>query len=153
MFFPCIYPFLFIVVQLKPCPVQLSLKIAEKDKAAMVHAIQTRGKADGRESDLAQIPKIQATDLPLDSALDGPEWYTFEKPLLFVYGGQGPYVGRCVYSFWLSKGVLDCHRDFMAFPVSLPDDGLVDVVAQELVRFCQHVLVSLLICDTLDNPV
>ena len=42
---------------------------------------------------------------------DDEGWMTFEDPILFVYAGQGPYVGR----------------DYMAFPVSEPDDGLIDI--------------------------
>ncbi|KAL1742640.1 ATP-NAD kinase-like domain-containing protein [Schizophyllum fasciatum] len=38
-------------------------------------------------------------------------WTKFEDPILFVYAGKGPYVAR----------------DMMAFPASLPDDGLIDL--------------------------
>ncbi|KAI5833962.1 hypothetical protein K523DRAFT_231695 [Schizophyllum commune Tattone D] len=38
-------------------------------------------------------------------------WTKFEDPILFVYAGKGPYVAR----------------DLMAFPASLPDDGLIDI--------------------------
>lgn len=49
---------------------------------------------------------------------DADGWVTFNRPLSYVYAGKGPYVSK----------------DFMQFPVSIPDDGLLDVVAQELVR-------------------
>ncbi len=42
-------------------------------------------------------------------------WITFDKPVTYLYAGKGPYVGL----------------DLMQFPVSLPDDGLIDVVVQE----------------------
>jgi len=44
---------------------------------------------------------------------DEEGWTIFDEPILYVYAGKGPYVGR----------------DFMAFPVSLPDDGLIDLMA------------------------
>jgi hypothetical protein len=34
----------------------------------------------------------------------------------------------------LMRSNLICRRDLMAFPVSLPDDGLIDISVQELVR-------------------
>lgn len=52
-------------------------------------------------------------------------WITFDKPVTYVYAGKGPYVGV----------------DLMQFPVSLPDDGLIDVVIQEQVgpsRYRSH---------------
>lgn len=34
---------------------------------------------------------------PLEhDADDRSGWITFDKPLLYLYAGQGPYVGRCV---------------------------------------------------------
>ena len=51
---------------------------------------------------------------------DEDGWVSFEKPILFVYAGQGPYVSL----------------DLMQFPASLPNDGYIDVVIQERVR-CQ----------------
>lgn len=44
-------------------------------------------------------------------------WIEFDKPVLYLYGGKGPLVGR----------------DFLQFPMSLPDDGYVDIVIQERV--------------------
>ena len=49
---------------------------------------------------------------------DADGWVTFNRPLSYIYAGKGPYVSK----------------DLMQFPVSIPDDGLLDVVAQELVR-------------------
>lgn len=42
-------------------------------------------------------------------------WIEFDKPLIYLMAGKGPLVGR----------------DLMQFPMSLPDDGVVDVVIQE----------------------
>lgn len=58
---------------------------------------------------------------------DADGWVTFNRPLSYIYAGKGPYVSK----------------DLMQFPVSIPDDGLLDVVAQELVRLVkQHSLLS-----------
>ena len=53
----------------------------------------------------------------------GDGWIEFEKPILFLYAGKGPFVSR----------------DLMQFPVSHPDDGYIDVVVQEKVsdRSCE----------------
>lgn len=59
------------------------------------------------------LPDLQHTSVNPQ----GDGWITFDKPLLYVYAGKGPYV---------SKG-------FMQFPVSMPHDGYIDVVVQELV--------------------
>lgn len=53
---------------------------------------------------------------------DADGWVTFNRPLSYVYAGKGPFVSK----------------DLMQFPVSIPDDGLLDVVAQELVRPLMH---------------
>ena len=45
-------------------------------------------------------------------------WVEFDKPVLYLYGGKGPLVAR----------------DLLQFPMSLPDDGYIDVVIQERVR-------------------
>ena len=58
-------------------------------------------------------PQFGLTLPPLKySAEDVDGWVTFKEPILFAYAGKGPYVGR----------------DYMAFPVSEPDDGLIDIV-------------------------
>ncbi|KAH9952236.1 ATP-NAD kinase-like domain-containing protein [Amylocystis lapponica] len=130
--------FLRGVLTMNPCPVKLSIKVAESDKDKMVQTMQTsrsggRTRHDAR-SQLDSVDKSASdTDVAPDtpssshgppsalpelqhSAPDAEGWITFEKPLSYVYGGKGPYVSR----------------ELMQFPVSLPDDGLIDVVAQEL---------------------
>ncbi|KAF8077902.1 ATP-NAD kinase-like domain-containing protein [Lyophyllum atratum] len=101
------------VIQFKPCPVQLSYKLAEGDKVKMANDIQAR-----RTSQLgsSSVPEDATAALaPLtDFSDDTDGWTTYDEPILYVYAGKGPFVGR----------------DFMAFPVSLPDDGLIDVMVQ-----------------------
>ncbi|QRV86091.1 diacylglycerol kinase catalytic domain-containing protein [Ceratobasidium sp. AG-Ba] len=95
------------VGQNRPCAMTLSMRVVHSDKTEMAKALHTL-KASA-EVDLA--PRFANEDV------GGPEWLTFEKPILYLYAGTMPYVGR----------------DLMAFPVSLPSDGLVDVSVQELV--------------------
>jgi hypothetical protein len=81
-----------IVAQFRPCPVELSIKVAVKDKATQLQMVQTRRKVNG---DAVVATIAQGTEAPLKSSdADGPGWYTFTKPLAYVYGGQGPYVAR-----------------------------------------------------------
>ncbi|KAJ7273740.1 ATP-NAD kinase-like domain-containing protein [Mycena haematopus] len=106
------YGFLRGLVQFKPCPIQLSYKAAELDKEKMFDALQNR-----RAKGTTNIRNGQeGTALPAlkYSTTDDEGWSVLNEPLLYVYAGKGPYVGR----------------DLMAFPVSLPDDGLIDIAAQ-----------------------
>ncbi|KAL0946846.1 hypothetical protein HGRIS_013014 [Hohenbuehelia grisea] len=107
------------ILQFKPCPIQLSVKIAEHDKSRMAEALQEKQRRDDRSVVSAPLPDETSEEesaLPSSSiSMDDTDgWTTIEEPLLYVYAGKGPYVAR----------------DFMAFPVSLPNDGLIDVVAQ-----------------------
>lgn len=68
---------------------------------------------------------------------DSDGWTTFPDPILYIYAGKGPYVGRWVVHCGLIGGgalLIFYSSDFMAFPVSLPDDGLIDVMAMPVVR-------------------
>jgi len=100
------------VIQFKPCPVQLSYKLAEGDKVKMADDLHARRSSEVRapstNGDSGPLPPL--INLPNDT--DG--WTTYDEPILYIYAGKGPFVGR----------------DYMAFPVSLPDDGLIDVTAQ-----------------------
>ncbi|KAF9053226.1 ATP-NAD kinase-like domain-containing protein [Panaeolus papilionaceus] len=115
------------IVTYKPCPVQVSFKIAEDDKdkmASVVHARRLEASSLQASEEPAGIPATQILEAvpegeagsdglpPLKYHQDEDGWTTFDDPIMFVYAGKGPYVGR----------------DFMAFPVSLPDDGLVDLM-------------------------
>ncbi|KAE9409702.1 hypothetical protein BT96DRAFT_913209 [Gymnopus androsaceus JB14] len=115
-----VYGLLRGLIKFKPCDVELSYKIVEKDKRKMFENLKLRDKT---ESDARPTEPIQddSSTLPeLKISLDDQEgWTTFQEPLLYLYAGKGPYVGR----------------DFMAFPVSLPDDGLIDIVAQSTTNF------------------
>ncbi|KAF8163335.1 ATP-NAD kinase-like domain-containing protein [Crassisporium funariophilum] len=109
------------VMQFKPCPVQLSFKMFENDKDKMAATVQARRKEVDTTTPMS-IPiasEESACDAlpPLKHHQEDVEgWTVFKEPILYVYAGKGPYVAR----------------DFMAFPVSLPDDGLIDVMAMPL---------------------
>ncbi|KAF9013858.1 ATP-NAD kinase-like domain-containing protein [Cyathus striatus] len=108
------------IIQFKSCPVQLSFKVAERDKYKMAQEVARRITDD----ETLTTPLSATSWMSEESASDAlpplkyhheddDGWTTFDESLLYVYAGKGPYVGR----------------DFMAFPVSLPDDGLIDVMA------------------------
>lgn len=96
------------VIQFKACPVQLSYKVAENDKVKMAETVKTR-----RETGPSHIAPSAANEgekqaLPeLRYLSDDEGWTTFEEPLLYVYAGKGPYVGRLVLSFLLRRSTFD----------------------------------------------
>ncbi|KAK7460375.1 sphinganine kinase lcb4 [Stygiomarasmius scandens] len=137
-----IYGLLRGLIKFKPCDVQLSYKGAEMDKHQMFQTLQSRRKAVDDSTSVPVLPGIPAsptsanfaatsTDADGDRLEDDPKdgtglpdlkysmedtegWNKFDEKLLYLYAGKGPFVGR----------------DLMAFPVSLPDDGLIDIVVQ-----------------------
>jgi len=108
--------FLRGLIAFKPCPVTLHMKVVEQDKSKMLEAwkLQRSSKSNGlvAESNIKESTFIPPLNQPIDEK-DG--WITFDKPSLYIYAGKGPYVGR----------------DLMQFPMSLPEDGVVDIVIQE----------------------
>ncbi|KAJ7774885.1 ATP-NAD kinase-like domain-containing protein [Mycena metata] len=115
------YGFLRGLIQFKACPVQLSYKSVQVDKDDM-YAIYQKRRTETKANEATRKgllePATDETALPplKYSTTDEDGWTVVDKPLLYVLGGKGPYLGR----------------DFMAFPVSLPDDGLIDLIAQEV---------------------
>ncbi|KAG6898377.1 hypothetical protein C0992_009052 [Termitomyces sp. T32_za158] len=103
------------ILKFKACPVQLSYKVAESDKIKMAEDF-SKSQAQRNSQAEASTPHVTSGALPplvnLPDDMEG--WTTYDKPILYVYAGKGPFVGR----------------DYMAFPVSQPDDGLIDVMAQ-----------------------
>lgn len=83
-----------LVLRFKPCPIQLSVKIAEQDKTKMLEALQARRQTQNNASNStnasssSSLPPLKF--LPEDK--DG--WTVIDEPLLYVYAGKGPYVGR-----------------------------------------------------------
>jgi sphingosine kinase len=83
------------------------------------------------ESPSTGLPPLQYVD-------DHEGWSTFEGPILYFYAGKGPYVSRYKLFQLLQLFSLLClttySRELMQFPVSLPNDGMVDLVIQGRVR-------------------
>ena len=116
----------------KQVPAKVSIKIAEQDKRKMVenlHASRAQAQATFNTTAVSETTNGEAaTDTALPelkhtgaAPSDDDGWVTFDKPLTYLYAGKGPYVSA----------------DFMQFPVSQPNDGLIDVVLQ--VRVCVSV--------------
>ncbi|KAF8550294.1 hypothetical protein OG21DRAFT_1468925 [Imleria badia] len=107
------------VVTRKTCKMELSMKVVEQDKSQMVDALYARRRSAAK----GVPPALPASDItPSDdkqvNGTDSPEnWVVFEKPILWMVAGKGPYVSRSL----------------MQFPVSHPDDGLIDISVQEVV--------------------
>ncbi|EKM82646.1 hypothetical protein AGABI1DRAFT_104558, partial [Agaricus bisporus var. burnettii JB137-S8] len=107
------------LIQFKACPVQISYKAAEKDKRKMAESASAHRNAVAKDTSASAAEGDTAETLPplrFQPGSSGEGWTTIDEPLLYVYAGKGPFVGR----------------DYMAFPVSLPDDGLIDVVTVPL---------------------
>ncbi|TDL24771.1 hypothetical protein BD410DRAFT_785477 [Rickenella mellea] len=117
--------FLRGLIYMNPCPITVSMKVADQDKPRMAAALRASRPADLEDqaksaSEPNGIYQNGHTDAPptpsFGGEIDEDGWLTFDKPFLFLYAGKGPYVGR----------------DLMQFPVSLASDGLIDIVLQEL---------------------
>ncbi|KAI0748205.1 ATP-NAD kinase-like domain-containing protein [Daedaleopsis nitida] len=119
--------FIYEVMKHKACPAKISIKVAEKDKRKMADVMHTASAhaksafsststppADVEEP-AAGLPELKYTG---GAQVDDEGWITFDKPFIYLYAGQGPYVSA----------------DLVQFPVSLPNDGLIDVVLQERIN-------------------
>ncbi|TBU50861.1 ATP-NAD kinase-like domain-containing protein [Dichomitus squalens] len=118
--------FLREVIKHRSYPYRVSIKVAESDKYKMVetldavraHAQAVHGTAASPYNASAAptskgLPELKHIGPGAD--VDGDGWITFAKPVMYVYAGKGPFVSK----------------DLMQFPVSHPDDGLIDVVISE----------------------
>lgn len=82
---------------------QLSFKLAENDKEKMAAEFAARQKEitdalPGSRVPALPLPENIGQGLPplQHTHEDTDGWTTFDEPLLFVYAGKGPYVGRLV---------------------------------------------------------
>lgn len=83
--------FFAAVLTRKTCLVSVSIKATETDKVKMVEALN---------SFVPQTTINENSSLPEVGCAseDTNGWITFEQPLIYLYAGKGPYVGRCVLS-------------------------------------------------------
>jgi sphingosine kinase len=134
-----VYGYLRGLVRHKACPVKVSIKVAQSDKTQMVKDLHAGEEAAARRMKAARLSNDQSAAVNAESSIRtthdlsssslpplkyqseqaGDGWIVFDKEVLYLYGGKGPLVAR----------------DLMQFPMSLPDDGYVDVVIQERVSF------------------
>ena len=123
-----------IVVKRPKCNVELSIKLAEQDKRKMMDGLHARRATASFDTPLPTLPLSENIDDTF-----GGTWIKYDKPCLWMYAGKGPYVSRCV-SFIrdLQHELEPLCSSLMQFPVSQPDDGLIDLTIQEMVRlfFC-----------------
>jgi sphingosine kinase len=101
----------------KSCPIELSIKVVDQDKSRMMDVLHAR--RAGELPNPSSLPSsLLGDDKKSDSASSShEEWTRFEQPILWMYAGQGPFVGRAL----------------MQFPVSVADDGLIDISIQEII--------------------
>lgn len=126
-----VYGYLRGLVRHKSCPAKISIKVAESDKTKMLDDLR-KGEAAATER-AHNVQKLSEEPQSIDNTADSESplstlpplvhtvsdskegWIEFDKPLIYLMAGKGPLVAR----------------DLMQFPMSLPDDGVVDVVIQE----------------------
>ncbi|KZT52478.1 hypothetical protein CALCODRAFT_487120 [Calocera cornea HHB12733] len=115
------------VIRMKPCPVKIWMKVAESDKQRMLDVF--RKHASDRKLDTHGNVLPPAANGNGEAAVDGEDdalpplkyrdtdndgWIEFPEKIIYLYGGMMPFVSR----------------DFMQFPVSEMNDGLLDLVLQ-----------------------
>ncbi|KAH9043106.1 ATP-NAD kinase-like domain-containing protein [Lactarius pseudohatsudake] len=94
---------------------KISAKIGAADKVAMVETLRKHeNSAPDDEHPRAEVDSLSTGLPPLQYVDDYDGWTTFEGPVLFFYAGKAPYMSR----------------ELMQFPVSIPSDGMVDLVIQ-----------------------
>ncbi|KIM58901.1 hypothetical protein SCLCIDRAFT_1050178 [Scleroderma citrinum Foug A] len=107
--------FLQNVVKRPTCQMEFSIKVAEQDKSKMVDALYARRVSASFDAPPPTSPLSEHTDDTPGSSRG--TWIKYDKPCLWMFAGKGPYVSPSL----------------MQFPVSQPDDGLIDIAIQEIV--------------------
>ena len=77
---------------------ELSMRVVEQDKSQMVDALYARRRsaAKGVSSPLP-ASDVTSSGGGQASGTDSPEeWVKFDKPILWMIAGKGPYGSRCV---------------------------------------------------------
>ncbi|EGN95964.1 hypothetical protein SERLA73DRAFT_185417 [Serpula lacrymans var. lacrymans S7.3] len=130
-----LYGYLRGVLSLKTCPVELSFRLVEDDKEKMARFAQENTGQKPCDPSSSGVDDLE--ELPPLRYLGGTEegWTTYEKPFIWIYAGKGPYVSRSL----------------MQFPVSLPDDGLIDIAVKEVVSLYSFILLNSCLKMVKDN--
>ncbi|KAA1471124.1 hypothetical protein DENSPDRAFT_837053 [Dentipellis sp. KUC8613] len=111
-----VYGYLRAVLSRKAHPLSISIKDPQTDKNKMVENLLASRAEAGKAAEVERIvPEGSASPEMQNTLKDADGWVTFDKPVLYLYAGKGPFVSR----------------DLMQFPVSMPNDGTVDLVIQE----------------------
>ena len=90
------------VVRFRACPIQLSYKAVEVDKYKMAERVSLHRKNKKSAPSASSSPAASENEIaeslpPLKFQSEDTEgWTTFDGPLLYVYAGKGPFVGRRV---------------------------------------------------------
>jgi len=113
-----VYGFLRGLIKFRSCPAKIQMKVVHSDKKVMLELLRSSRESPTAEPESVRDLSTPSPLPPLQYNSEDPEgdgWITFDKPMLYMYAGKGPFVGT----------------DLMQFPVSLPNDGCIDVVLQE----------------------
>lgn len=107
----------------QPCPIAVSIKVAEADKHKLLKAYhsmkESRSVGDTpsedpllpQDEDWSPLPPIKYSKKDTDG------WVDIDLPILFLYAGKAPFASNIL----------------MQWPMAVANDGLVDVVIQEIV--------------------
>lgn len=104
------------VIARKSCPIELSMKVVDQDKSRMMDALHARRAGESPSPSSLSGSLLSDNKKPDSASSSHEEWTRFQRPILWMYAGQGPFVSRAL----------------MQFPVSLADDGLIDISIQEI---------------------
>ena len=90
---------MFTVLTKKKSPIQLSYKLAESDKYKMASDVANRHQTLTGEP-ISPSPLSASTQYSFDDISceryeqDEEGWTIFPHPIIYLYAGKGPYVGR-----------------------------------------------------------
>jgi len=135
---PQFHPSHFIAIWQRPCPIQISLKVSERDKHKMHEAYQPAWDKQGEDNKTCWDDLDPSEKLPplKYSETDADGWEDLDVPVLYFFGGLIPYASQYVSSPTPVDNVLfrysHSSRDLLQWPLALPGDGLIDVAVQEV---------------------
>lgn len=105
------------IIARKSYPIELSIKVVDQDKSRMMDTLHARRAGESPNPSCFPSSLLSDDKKPDSASSSHEEWIRFERPILWMYAGQGPFVSRAL----------------MQFPVSIADDGLIDISIQEII--------------------